>query len=249
MSESTTQPTVVLVHGTFADASSWSKVLKVLDDAGVPVQAVSNPLRSLTTDGEYVASAISQIDGPVVLVGHSYGGSTITYASSDASNVKALVFVASFGVDEGVSTLQSVEGYPSSLNEALQPATYPNGDTPGTEFYIKPEMFPTVFAGGVPADEARVLSLGQRPGTETSFFEPLAVAPGWKRLPSWFVVSGADQVINPDSQRAAAERMGATVSEIDGGSHLIMLTHVDEIVAVIMAAVESVQMAPVGAAR
>jgi pimeloyl-ACP methyl ester carboxylesterase len=249
MSESNAQPTVVLVHGTFADASSWSKVLQVLDGAGVPVQAPSNPLRSLTTDGEYVASVIAQIDGPVVLVGHSYGGPTITHASSSAPNVRALVFVASFGVDEGVSTLESIEGYPSSLNEALLPATYPNGDEAGTEFYIKPDMFATVFAGGVPADEARVLSLSQRPGTETSFFEKLAVTPGWKRLPSWFVISGSDRVVNPDSQRAAAERMGATVSEIDGGSHLIMLTHVDEIVAVIMDAVEAVQVAPIGAAQ
>jgi pimeloyl-ACP methyl ester carboxylesterase len=246
MSASTSQPTVALVHGTFADASSWSKVLKVLDDAGVPVQAISNPLRSLTTDGEYVASAVSQIEGPVVLVGHSYGGPTITYASAKASNVQALVFVASFGVDEGVSTLQSIEGYPSSLNAALQPASYPNGEETGTEFYIKQEMFATVFAAGLPADEARVLALSQRPGTETSFFEPLAVTPGWKHLPSWFVVSGADQVVNPDSQRAAAERMGATTSEIDGG-HLIMLSHPEEIVTVIMAAVESVQMAGAGA--
>src|ERR1700712_1419754 len=118
-------PTVVLVHGAFADASSWSGVLAELAAAGVPAQAVANPLRSLTGDGEYVASAVDQIDGPVILVGHSYRGPRITYASAKASNVKGLVFVASFGVDQGVSTLGSVEGFPPvPLNDALRPRTF-----------------------------------------------------------------------------------------------------------------------------
>jgi pimeloyl-ACP methyl ester carboxylesterase len=160
---------------------------------------VVNPLRGLTADGEHVASALGQIDGPVVLVGHSYGGPDITYAGAKAANVKALVYVASLGLDEGVSTLGSVEGFPpSDLGPALVPRTYPKADgTTGTELFIKEDRYPEVFAGDLPLERVRVLAASQRPAADVGCGEPLAVRPGWKTTPSWFVVAGADRTINP----------------------------------------------------
>ncbi|MGO8946279.1 MAG: alpha/beta fold hydrolase [Ktedonobacterales bacterium] len=234
-------PTVVLVHGAFADASSWSGVVARLLKAGVAVEAVPNPLRSLTFDGEYVATILGQIPGPIVLVGHSYGGPVITYASSKASNVKSLVYVASFGLDKGDSTLGSVASFPpSDLNDALKPRKYPSGEKTGTEFYIQPEKFHRVFSADLPADQAAVLAVSQRPATDVVFSEPLAVEPGWKSIPSWFIVAGADHAINPDSERAAAKRLGAKMTVIDGGSHLIMLSHSEEVTNVILQALASI---------
>ena len=233
-------PTVVLVHGAFADASSWARVLSRLQTAGVPAEAVPNPLRGLTADGEYVASVLNQLDGPVVLVGHSYGGPVITYASAQAPNVRALVYVASFGLDRGVSTLGSVEGFPpSDLGPALVPRTYPTADGTGTELSIRESDYRAVFAGDVAPAEAAVMAASQRPAADVGFGEPLAIEPGWKTIPSWFVVAGADRTINPDSERAAAERMGATVVEIDGGSHSIAISHAERVTAVILDAVAS----------
>ena len=235
------QPTVVLVHGAFADASSWTRIMARLQSANVPAHAIVNPLRGLTFDGEYVASVLGQIDGPIVLVGHSYGGPVITYASSDAANVKALVYVASFGLDEGVSTNGSVEGFPpSDLPPTLRPLSYPNPGEPGTEFYIDYDRFPEVFAGDLPLDEAKILAYSQRPASGIGFAEPLAVQPGWKTIPSWWAVAAADRTINPDSERAAGERMGATIVEVPGGSHSIALSQPDQVARVIMDAVNAV---------
>jgi pimeloyl-ACP methyl ester carboxylesterase len=241
MSPDSSSPTVVLVHGAFADASSWSRIMARLERADIPAHAIVNPLRGLTLDGEYVASFIGQIDGPVVMVGHSYGGPVMTYASSDARNVKALVYVASFGLDKGVSTNGSVEGFPpSDLPPTLRPLSYPNGGEPGTEFYIDYDQFPAVFADDLPAEEAKILAYSQRPASGIGFTEPLAVEPGWKTIPSWWAVAGADRTINPDSERAAGERMGATIVEVPGGSHCIALSQPDKVAAVIMDAVKTV---------
>jgi pimeloyl-ACP methyl ester carboxylesterase len=238
---SATTPTVVLVHGAFADASSWSRIMAGLQQAEVPAQAIVNPLRGLTFDGEYVAGVLGQIDGPIVLVGHSYGGPVMTYASSDAANVKALVYVASFGLDEGVSVNGSVEGFPpSDLAPTLRPLSFPNGSESGTEFYIDYEQFPEVFAADLPHDEARILAYSQRPASGIGFAEPLAVSPGWKKIPSWWAVAGADRTINPDSERAAGERMGATVVEVPGGSHSIALSQPEQVTNVIVDALQAV---------
>ncbi|MFJ3307418.1 alpha/beta fold hydrolase [Streptomyces sp. NPDC086549] len=241
MTSSAPSPTVVLVHGAFADASSWSRVVGRLSAAGVATVAAPNPLRGLTADGEYVANIAGQIEGPVLLVGHSYGGPVITYASAKADNVKGLVFVASFGVDQGVSTLGSNEGFPpAELDAALLPRTFPRDDETGTEFYIQPEHFHSVFCADLPADEAAVLAVSQRPAADAAFGEPLAVEPGWKKVPSWFIVAGADHAINPDAERAAAKRIGATVTEIDGGSHAIALSHADEVAQVVLGALREI---------
>jgi pimeloyl-ACP methyl ester carboxylesterase len=235
MATSGSPVTVVLVHGAFADASSWAGVVGHLLEAGVAAQAVPNPLRGLTSDGEYVASLLSQIDGSVVLVGHSYGGPVITYASAKAPNVRALVFVASFGLDQGVSTLGSVESFPASeLNTALQPRSYPDGNGgAGTEFYIQPDKFHSVFAADLADDQAATLAVSQRPAADVAFGEPLGVEPGWKHLPSWFVIAGNDHAINPD----AAQLLGATAVEIEGASHAVALSHSQKVSEIILDAI------------
>jgi pimeloyl-ACP methyl ester carboxylesterase len=236
------EPTVVLVHGSFADASSWSRVIARLRDAGLATEAVPNPLRGLTSDGEYVASILDQIEGPIVLVGHSYGGAVATYASSDASNVMALVYVASFGLDKGMGALPSTADFaPSELAVSLLPRTYPNGEEPGTDFYIQPEKFASVFCADLPLEDAALGAVSQRPTAEATLGEPLAVEPGWKRVPSWFVIPTADHAINPDSQRAAAERMGATTIEIEGASHAVAMSQASRVTEVILDAVAAVR--------
>ena len=216
--------TVILVHGAFADASSWSGVVQKLHAAGIKVLAVPNPLRGLTSDGEYVASIAKQTDGPVLLVGHSYGGPVITYAGSKASNVKGLVFVASFGIDNGQSINDSTAAFPAPLlATSIEPRQYPNGGTPGVELYIQSAKFAQVFAADVPAAQQTILAVSQRPVAAAAFAEPLSITPAWKTLPSWFLVTTQDNAINTESQRAAAKRMNATVLEV-AASHAVAVS-------------------------
>ena len=241
MTTESQSPTVILVHGAFADASSWAGVLGRLQAAGIEAEAIPNPLRGLAFDGEYVAGVLGQIEGPVVLVGHSYGGAVMTHASSKATNVRALVYVASFGLDEGVSANRSVADFaPPELASSVEVRTFPNGDEPGLEALIQPDKFHSAFCADVPADEAALFGASQRPVAVSALDEPLAVEPGWKTIPSWFVIAGADHSINPDSQRAAAARMGATTVEIEGGSHSIAVSQADRVTAVVLDAVASV---------
>jgi pimeloyl-ACP methyl ester carboxylesterase len=234
-------PTVVLVHGAFADGSSWSAVIERLRAQGIDALAVSNPLRGLTYDGDYVASVVNQLDGPVVLVGHSYGGPVITHAGSKAENVKGLVFVASFGVDKGESALGSVSGFPEvELGTALVPRQFPTADGTDTEFTIQQDKFASVFAADLPAEFTATAAVGQRPVAQGALGEPLGVEPAWKTLPSWFAVATADNAIHPDSQRAAAKRLGSTTVEVEGGSHAIAVSRPDEVAGLIVAAVRAV---------
>ena len=241
MSTESQNPTVILVHGAFADASSWAPVLERLQEAGIAAEAIPNPLRGLTFDGEYVASVLGQIEGPIVLVGHSYGGPVMTHASAKAPNVKALVYVASFGLDEGISANKSVADFPPpELATSVEVRTFPNGDEPGLEALIQKDKFHSAFCADVAADEAALYGASQRPVAVAALDEPLGVQPGWKTIPSWFVVAGADHSINPDSQRAAAERMGATTIEIEGGSHSIAVSQPERVAAVVLEAVAAV---------
>lgn len=236
-----TTPTVVLVHGAFADGSSWSAVVDRLRAQGIDALAVSNPLRGLTYDGDYVASVVNQLDGPVVLVGHSYGGPVITHAGSKAENVKGLVFVASFGIDEGESALGSVAGFPEvELGTALVPRQFPIAGGTDTEFTIQRDKFAGVFAADLPAEFTATAAVSQRPVAQGALGEPLGVEPAWKTLPSWFAVATADNAIHPDSQRAAAKRLGSTTIEVDGGSHAIAVSRPDEVAGLIVAAVRAV---------
>jgi pimeloyl-ACP methyl ester carboxylesterase len=237
----TTQaPTIVLVHGAFADASSWAGVIKRLQAGGHAVQAVANPLRGLAADGEYVASIARQIDGPVLLVGHSYGGPVITHAGTKADNVVALVFVASFGLDQGQTIPESTAAFPPpELSGALRPQMYPVGDGEAPELYIEATKFASVFAADVNAEQLAILAVSQRPVSAPGFVEPLAVAPAWKNLPSWFLVAALDNAINPDSQRAAAQRLGSTVLEV-AASHAVAVSQPDAVASLIVDALEAV---------
>jgi pimeloyl-ACP methyl ester carboxylesterase len=231
--------TVLLIHGAFADGSAWNKVLAGLQQEGIKARAVANPLRGLTVDGDYVASLAAQIPGDVVLVGHSYGGAVATYAGSTAPNVKALVFVAAFGLDRGESAQAATVNYPDpELSAALQPWTYPGSDLP--EFTIQTDKYRRVFAADVSDEEADSGAATQRPAAAVALGEPLAVEPAWKHLPSWWVYGTDDHSINPDYQRDTAKKINATVVELPGGSHSIAISRAGEVAAVIVEAVRAV---------
>lgn len=230
----TGSPTIVLVHGAFADAASWAPVTKLLLDQGhrVLVPPVSN--RSLSGDAAYIKSFVEQIEGPVLLAGHSYGGAVCTVAGV-ADNVVGLVFVAAYALEEGESLGALQGGFPDSdLAANLVYAPYPaaDGAEPGTDVSVAVDAFPAVFAGGLDPETAKVLAVSQRPLSAVAFGEP-ATAAAWKTKPSWGIVSSADHTINPDVERFGYQRAGVrSVIEIDG-PHLVMQTHPAEVAAVI----------------
>ncbi|MFI9244792.1 alpha/beta fold hydrolase [Streptomyces sp. NPDC053086] len=221
---STSTPTVVLVHGAFADAAGWSGVIKELQSHGIAVIAPPNPLRGLAADAAYVASVAAQVDGPVVLVGHSYGGALITVAGT-TDNVVGLVYVAAYALEEGESLGELQGRYPlSPLVGNLKQWTYPvaAGD-PAVEVTIAEDAYPSVFAADVPAEVTKVLAATQRPLAAAAFEEPASAA-AWKTKPSWALVAGADNAINPEVERFGAKRAGATVVEVEGASHAVALS-------------------------
>ncbi len=223
-----TKPTIVLVHGAFADSSSWNLVVSRLEKDGYPVLAVANPLRGVKSDGEYVAGVLKGIKTSVVLVGHSYGGSVISDAAADESNVKALVFVAAFAPAQGESAVALSGKNPgSTLGPALaEPVALPNG---AKDLYIDQQKFPDQFAADVPLAAARLMAVGQRPITDTALAEPAAKA-AWRTVPSWFVYGQADKNIPPVTLKWMAERAKSkkTVA-IDGASHVVMISHPEEV--------------------
>ncbi|KMS85179.1 alpha/beta hydrolase [Streptomyces regensis] len=219
-----TSPTVVLVHGAFADAASWSGVIEELQSHGIPVIAPPNPLRGLASDAAYVASVAAQIDGPVVLAGHSYGGALITVAGV-TENVVGLVYVAAYALEEGESLGELQGRFPlSPLVSNLKQWTYPvPGGEPAVEVTIAEDAFPSVFAADVPAEVTKVLAAAQRP-LAAAAFEETASAAAWKTKPSWALVAGADNAINPEVERFGAKRAGATIVEIEGASHAVAVS-------------------------
>jgi pimeloyl-ACP methyl ester carboxylesterase len=244
MSEAT--PTVVLVHGAFADASSWNGVIPLLQAQGMQVIAPSNPLRGIAHDSAYIASVFAQIDGPVLAVGHSYGGAVITNAANDAKNVVGLVFVAAFAPDEG-ETLGAVEAgsKDSVLNSALLPRQYPAADGgEATEFYIEPAKAARAFAGDLSDEQAALIAATQRPVSELAFSEANG-PPAWKHLPSWTVVATGDKAAGTDVVRSMAERAGAKITEVEG-SHVIMVSQPRAVTEVILEAVAAVASVPAG---
>ncbi|WP_428340612.1 alpha/beta hydrolase [Mycobacterium sp.] len=218
MTASTTAPTVVLVHGAFADASGYAGVIRELNAAGVTALAPANPLRGLAFDANYVRDFVSAVAGPVVLVGHSYGGAVITQASADLDNVAALVYLAAFALDEGESCGSVQSPFPQPLlATSARPTPYDAGAgaAAGPDLYIDRALFRETFCADVPVDVATVLAATQRPVAAATLDEKCTRA-GWKQIPSWYLVSAHDNAISPDAERFMAERMGATTDTIDG---------------------------------
>ena len=231
------EPTVVLVHGAFADASGWNGVITRLRANGVPLIAPANPLRGIAADSAYIAAVLSQIEGPVVAVGHSYGGAVITNAATEAKNVVGLVYVAAFAPDEG-ETLGAAEAdsKDSVLNSALVPWQYPtaNGGL-ATEFSIDPSKVRDAFAGDLDDEQVVWIEATQRLVAELAFSEPSG-PPAWKDRPSWAVVATGDRAAGADVVRSMAVRAGAKITEVDG-SHVIMISQPEAVTTVIMEAV------------
>jgi pimeloyl-ACP methyl ester carboxylesterase len=233
--------TVVLVHGAFADGSSWSGVIERLQAQGIAVVAPANPLRGITADSAYTASFLNQIPGPVLAVGHSYGGAVISNAATNAQNVVGLVFVAAFAPDEGEILGQvTATSKDAILGPALVPLQYPTdqGDETAVELMVDPAKVHEVFAGDLPEAAAAVVGATQRPVAQLAFSEPNG-KPAWKTLPSWAVVATADKAAGTDLVRSMAERAGAQITEVDG-AHAIMVSQPQAVTDVILAAIAAV---------
>jgi pimeloyl-ACP methyl ester carboxylesterase len=237
-----TEPlTVVLVHGAFADASGWNGVVERLLAADVEVAAPANPLRGIAHDAAYIASYLRQIPGPVLAVGHSYGGAVISNAAARAENVLGLVFVAAFAPQEGERLGEAASTSKDSvLTTALVPLQYPTGDDAETavEFAIDPAKFRDAFAADLPAAQTAVMAATQRPVAELAFSEPSG-PPAWESRPSWSVVATGDKAAGTDLVRSMAERAGATITEAEG-SHVIMVSQPDVVAEVILTAAAAV---------
>lgn len=237
------KPTIVLVHGAFADASSWNVVVRNLQAQGYPVVAPANPLRGLVGDSAYLASAIKGIAGPIVLVGHSYGGELITNAAADDPRVKALVYIAAVAPDQGESANDILNRYPTSkLPAALAPLSYPLADGStgtGTDLYIKPDKFKEAFAADVSDATAAMMAATQRPVDATSL---AAASPNaaWKTIPSWYLVAAADNAIPADAQRFMAARASIPrhTREV-AASHAVAVSRPDAVTSIVVEAARS----------
>lgn len=234
-------PTIVLVHGAFAESASWNGVVPALLTGGFPVVAAANPLRGVASDAAYVAGVLAGLPGPIVLVGHSYGGIVISGAAGGNDNVKALVYVAGFAPDAGESAGDLAGRFPGgTLGETLVPIALPSG---GNDLYILQEKFRAQFAADVPAAEAALMGATQRPVTEAGLndkFDP-AGTPAWKTIPSWFVYGELDKNIPAAAHAFMAERAGAKGTvEVPGASHVVMVSQAQAVAEVILAAASAV---------
>lgn len=225
------KPTVILVHGAFADSSGWNDVIARLEHDGYPVIAAANPLRSVAGDAESIAAIVRSIPGRVILVGHSYGGVVITEAAKGNANVKALVYVAGFLPEAGESSLTLSAKFPgSSLGDALSPVKLPDG---GTDLYIQPVKFHAQFAADVPQAQATLMAATQRPVTQAALTEPSRTAT-WKSLPSYVIYGSADRNIPAATMKFMADRAHSRKTiAIDNGSHALMVSHPAEVTALI----------------
>jgi pimeloyl-ACP methyl ester carboxylesterase len=219
------KPTIVLVHGAWADASSWNGVIKRLQAEGYTVEAPPNPLRGPTYDSAYLSSILDDIAGPIILVGHSYGGFVITNAATGNDNVKALVYVTGFAPDEGESVGSIAASGPGSelTPDTLHARPYPMPDgTTGTDLYITADSYRRVFAQDVSSVRASMMAAAQRPIEAAALGGPSGV-PAWKTIASWYLVATSDRVIPPDGQRFMAQRASARMTEV-AGSHAVLVS-------------------------
>lgn len=218
------KPFIVLVHGAFADASSWNQVIPILKRDGYVVIAIENPLRGVRSDADEVASVVSRLRGPVVLVGHSYGGSVISAAANSARQVRALVYVSAFAPDVGETALGLTNRFPgSTLAAALTPPVpLPGG---GRNLYILQGKFPAQFAADVNPAQAGLMAIGQRPIATAALTEHSG-QPAWRRIPSWFVYGDADRNIPPTALGFMARRAHSRQTVVvRGASHVVMVSH------------------------
>ena len=235
------KPTIVLVHGAFADGSSWNRVIERLQHQGYSVIAPAVPLRGLAADSAYLASVVNQLDGPVLLVGHSYAGALITNAASDAAHVVGLVFVAAFApdTDERLGDVAATSK-DSLLGTAQVQRAYPTGPGGETapEFLVDPARFREVFAADLPAEQAAVLAATQRPVAAAAFSD-VSGPPAWKALPSWAVVATADKAAGSDVVRSMAQRAGAEIVEVDA-SHVVIVSQPQAVTELILKALHAI---------
>ena len=231
------RPTIVLEHGAWADASSWNKVIGQLQADGFTVDAPPNPLRGVSYDTNYLTDFLSTIPGPIVLVGHSYGGFVITNAATGNANVKALVYVDAFIPDAG-NTLASLTGTGSCLGgSAFNFVPYPGAQNGDVDTYIKQSVVPDCFASGLPPSQAGAIAATQRPLAASTFGEQSG-PPAWKTIPSWAVIGTADQVLPPAQQTSMAQHAGAHITRLDAG-HLSMIADPEAVAQVIEQAAQA----------
>jgi len=230
-------PTIILVHGAFADSSSWEGVIRRLMADGYPVIAAANPLRGVKSDSSYLANLIDSVKGPVVLVGHSFSGMLISNAATGKNNVKALVFVAALAPDTGETANDLLNKFPGGTSgSALAPPVSLGGGA--HDLYIQPEKFHAQFAADVPAARARMMAVTQRPIVDTAFGEPSG-SPAWRSIPSWFIHGTGDKNLPVATNAFMAQRAGAKkVVEIKGASHLVMASHPKETAKLIVEAAQ-----------
>ena len=234
------KPVIILVHGAWADTSSWSGEVAQLRAAGYDARAIANPLQDLTSDSQYVADYVKAIQGPVVLVGHSYGGAVITNAGAGLPNVKALVYVDASAPAPGEAN-GSLSGATSVLNK-LPPAQlffttpYPGAPAGARELYLKENIFVSDFGNSLPASQARLLWAQQRGASSAAFSTPSRAA-AWRTVPSWYFISSGDRIITPQSELSMAHRAHSRITLFHGGSHLTLISDPRAVTKVIMSAV------------
>lgn len=236
------KPTIVLVHGAFADASSWGGEVAALQKQGYDARAIADPLENLDTDAGSVKDFLATLSGPIVLVGHSYGGSVITNAAAGNPNVKALVYVDAAAPDVGETTA-ALSGAGSVLTrpqgELFDPVPSPGAPDGAAELYLKKDIFLQHFGNDLPPDLATRAWASQRAASTAALFAPSKNA-AWKNIPSWYFISSGDQVITPDSESAMANRAHSQITHFDGGSHLTLVSHPEAVAKVIESAIASV---------
>lgn len=239
-----TKPTIVLVHGAWADASSWAGVIERLQREGFTCTAPPNTLRGPAADAAYIRAYLETLPGPIVLVGHSYGGFVITNAATGLTNVKALVYVDAFIPDEGqpVGALPGAESAlaaaPSDPTSLFKLAPYPGAPAGIVDTYLLPDVVARSFANDLSPEQAALITATQRPASLVAFGEPSG-PPAWKDIPSWAVIGTADRIITPGAQRQMAEHANARITEV-AASHVSMISRPDAVVEVIRMAASEV---------
>lgn len=233
------KPTVVLVHGAFADASSWNGVVERLQRDGYHVIAPANPLRGLTSDSAYIADLLKSVKGPIILAGHSYGGAVVSGAAAGNPNIKALVFISALMPDKGEVLGPLSAKFPGSeLNPALISVPFRNADgTAGSDLYVKPDKFHKVFAADLSTSTAARMAATQRPLSAVAFTEKAGAA-AWKTIPSWSLVATQDKAIAPDLERFEAKRAGSHTIEVNS-SHVAMISHPGTVTNLILDAIRT----------